>query len=95
MPKKRFSLFHHQEQTGQPSGGMLSLGDIPTGSKALVCSLTGGRSHSTRLASLGLTSGVEVDVMQNYGRGPLILSVRGVRLAIGRSEAQKILVQKL
>jgi Fe2+ transport system protein FeoA len=31
---------------------------------------------------------------QNYGRGPLIVIVRGTRVALGRSEAAKIVVER-
>lgn len=43
-----------------------------------------------RAAALGLTPGVQVTMLQNYGHGPLIISVRGTRLALGRGEALKI-----
>jgi ferrous iron transport protein A len=51
-----------------------------------------GRAIITRLASLGFTPGAEVDMAQNYGRGPLIVTVRGSRVALGRGEATKIFV---
>jgi len=95
MPKRHFPFFHHFPSPSNENGGLSSLIDLSSGSKALVQSIAGGRGHCSRLASLGLTNGVEVDVLQNYGHGPLILSVRGVRLAIGRHEAGKILVHKI
>ncbi len=95
MPKNRFGLFQKRTPNPEQTGDLLPLSDLLSGGKGLVHSLAGGRSHSSRLASMGLTSGAEVVVMQNYGRGPLILSVRGVRLAIGHNEAEKILVRKL
>lgn len=48
-----------------------------------------GRRFSHRLTELGLTPGVELSVIQNNG-GPLLLSVRGFRIAIGREMANKI-----
>jgi ferrous iron transport protein A len=48
-----------------------------------------------RIASLGFTPGAEVMLLQNFGRGPLIASVRGSRLALGRGEAEHILVKVL
>jgi len=44
---------------------------------------------------LGFTEGVEVQVIQNYGRGPLIALVRGARVALGRGEALKVLVEEV
>lgn len=54
--------------------------------------LHGGRSFVGRCLALGFTPGVEVKVVQNSGRGPLIAQVRDVRVALGRGEAQKISV---
>jgi Fe2+ transport system protein FeoA len=33
-------------------------------------------------------------MLQNYGKGPLVVSVRGARVALGREEAVKIVVRK-
>jgi Fe2+ transport system protein FeoA len=61
---------------------------------ATIASLLDGRAVTTRLASLGLTPGAEVRMTQNYGRGPLIVSVRGASVALGRREARQILVSQ-
>jgi Fe2+ transport system protein FeoA len=47
-----------------------------------------------RLTSLGFTPGVEVYMVQNFGLGPLIVLVRGTRVALGRGEAHKIQVER-
>lgn len=47
---------------------------------------------SRRLAELGLTPGVEFDVLQDGG-GPVLIAVRDSRLALGRSAASRILVE--
>ena len=46
----------------------------------------------SRLSSLGFTPGARVTMVQNFGRGPIIVMVRGTRIALGRGEAQKIIV---
>ena len=51
-----------------------------------------GRRATHRLAEMGLTPGTDFKVLQNYG-GPLLVSVRGSRLAIGRGIAEKIWVE--
>jgi len=56
--------------------------------------LRGGRDFISRMAALGFTIGVEVQVIQNHRRGPLIALVRGVRVALGRGEALKVLVEE-
>jgi ferrous iron transport protein A len=69
------------------------LTDFPSGSRGRVQRLLGGRMLSQRLAGLGLTVGAMVEVLQNYGRGPLIVSVRDTRIALGRGQADKVLVE--
>ena len=46
----------------------------------------------SRLSSLGFTPGAKVEMVQNFGRGPIIVMVRDTRIALGRGEAQKIMV---
>ncbi|NMD30963.1 MAG: ferrous iron transport protein A, partial [Chloroflexi bacterium] len=42
---------------------------------------------------LGFTPGVQITMIQNYGWGPLIVIVRGTRVALGRGEASQIIVE--
>ncbi len=85
-----------QNQAGATSADpqAISLDQLPSGARATVQRLLAGRSLASRLVSLGITPGVELDMVQNYGHGPLIVAVRGTRVAIGRGEAAKILVQR-
>ncbi|PWH15935.1 MAG: hypothetical protein DDG60_04935 [Anaerolineae bacterium] len=66
---------------------------LATGEHATILSFGGGRAVQNRLASLGFTPGVHVDMAQNYGFGPLIVTVRGTRVALGRGEAAQIMVR--
>lgn len=72
----------------------IALSELPTDEFATILSFTSGRLETTRLASLGFTPGAEVNMTQNYGRGPLIVTVRGTRVALGRGEAAQIFVQR-
>ena len=60
-----------------------------------VAALRGGHGFVSRLATLGFTPGVSLTMVQNYGRGPLIVLVRGTRIALGRGEAGHILVWRM
>ncbi|MFO7633499.1 MAG: FeoA family protein [Caldilinea sp.] len=51
-----------------------------------------GRKLTHRLTELGLTPGVNFEVLHDHG-GPLLLAVRDSRLALGRGMASKILVE--
>lgn len=70
-----------------------SLEEISAGKRVLVKELRGGKDFVGRMAALGFTEGAEVQVVQNYRRGPLIAVVRGVRVALGRGEALKVVVE--
>lgn len=74
------------------SCGLLAqtLDEIPAGVAVIICRLCGGRGLASRLLALGFTPGAEVTVVQNRGRGPIIVVARDVRVALGRGEAQKI-----
>lgn len=69
------------------------LNGLKAGEHGVVLQLFGGRQVTCRLTSLGVTPGVEIDMVQNFGRGPLMVLVRGTRVALGRGEASEILVQ--
>lgn len=62
------------------------------GETALVESLGTGKSLVARCLALGFTPGVKVTMVRNPRSGPLIVDVRGTRVALGRSEAQKICI---
>jgi ferrous iron transport protein A len=72
----------------------ISLSAVKTGEVARIHKLEGGRQFLSRLASLGFTPGAQLQVIQNYGRGPLIVNLRGTRLALGRGEAARIVVKR-
>jgi ferrous iron transport protein A len=68
------------------------LAEIKTGDQVTLQSIMVGRELTSRLTSLGLTPGAMVEVLQNFGRGPIIVNVRGTHVALGRGEARKLLV---
>jgi len=72
----------------------ISLDKLVPGEQGIVLSFTDSRMVTNRLASLGFTPGVAIDMTQNYGHGPLIVTVRGTRVALGRGEAAKIFIQR-
>jgi ferrous iron transport protein A len=72
----------------------LTLAEMAAGEQAVVRDFLGGAMVNHRLASLGFTPGVTVNMTQNYMHGPLIVTVRGTRVALGRGEAAKIIVER-
>jgi ferrous iron transport protein A len=70
------------------------LSTLAPGEMGTVAGLLGGWGLVGRLAALGLTPGGQVTVLQNYGRGPIIVRVRDTRIALGRGEALKVQVRR-
>jgi ferrous iron transport protein A len=73
----------------------VSLSDVRTGESARIRKMRGGHQFLSRLASLGFTPGASLRVVQNFGHGPIIVNLRDTRVALGRGEASKILVERL
>ncbi|MEW6567979.1 MAG: FeoA family protein [Chloroflexota bacterium] len=73
--------------------GLRPLSDLPAGTRGIVGQLRGGREFTARVAGMGLAPGVEVEVIQNLGHGPVLVEVRDTHLALGRGEALKISVE--
>ena len=75
-------------------GDTVGLDALRAGERGRIRWLRGGRGFVSRLATLGFTLGTEIEMVQNYGRGPLIVMVRDSRVALGRGEARHIQVSK-
>ena len=73
---------------------LVGLDSLAPQERGFVRSLGGGHSLVCRLAALGFTPGVPITIVQNRGRGPMIVRVRECRIALGRGEAHKVLVQR-
>jgi ferrous iron transport protein B len=71
---------------------MHQLTELKPGLKGTVQQLKGGHAVFSRLASLGFTPGADVTIIRNSEHGPLLVSLRGAQVALGRKEAAHILV---
>lgn len=74
---------------------MTSLVDLPACSRAVVARLPHAHGLAKRLIALGLAPGTEVRVLQNWGHCPLIIEAHGARLALGRGQAARVMVEVL
>ena len=73
--------------------GTLPLSMILPGQRARLVRIDAGCRVVHRLTEMGLTPGVELEVVQQ-GRGcPLLVAVRDTRLALGRGMAEKVMVK--
>ncbi len=83
---------------------MLPLGLLSTGEKAEVLRVIAkehqGHRHKRksgrnfRVEDMGLRTGKTVEMLNNKGRGPLLIKVDGSRIAIGRIMAMRIMVRR-
>ncbi len=80
---------HHRARIGS------NLSGVQSGESVQIRRMDGGHQFLSRLASLGFTPGAHLQVIQNYGHGPIIVRLRDTRVALGRGEANKILVQEV
>jgi ferrous iron transport protein A len=67
---------------------------LPVGTRAVVAKIDGADELACRLMEMGLTPGVELQVIGAAPLGdPLELEVRGYRLSVRKSEAKRVEVQ--
>ena len=74
---------------------IVPLSSLMPGERGVVVNISGGPGMRGRLVSMGITPGATVQVLESYAVGPIIVSVGGVRFAVGRRMASKILVKKI
>ncbi len=78
------------KQTIQHNSMLLT--DTPIEIPLIVTAVNAGRTAQARLASMGILPGEKLMVLRNDINGPLVLEVKGTRVAIGRGLCQKVMV---
>lgn len=73
---------------------MMPLSMVAPGDTVKVAAVRAGWGLQRRLADLGLTPGVKVRVVSSGRPGPVVINVRGSRLALGYGVAHRIMVIK-
>jgi Fe2+ transport system protein FeoA len=68
----------------------MSLAKVARGQKVVLNKIDNGHQLKKKLQDMGLTPGVEFSVISKTSMGPIIIEVRGARLALGRGIAEKI-----
>ena len=75
------------DSNNRPSKPLLLL---QVGRKGIVGKIKGGRSACKRLNELGLVPGTEVEMVNKIANGPVMIRVKGSKLALGRGLASKV-----
>lgn len=102
-PMRRWMKFFRQDQKPQPAPippgvsdtSLLPLNELKTGRRGIVRHLHGGRHFMSRIYELGFLPGSEIIMLENYGHGPVLVAVRGTRIALGNREAARIYIEVL
>lgn len=76
----------------QSRSGVVPLTALRAGQRGLLRAVAGGRALTARALALGLVPGTPIQVARTLG-GPVVIEVRGSRLALGRGMAQRIWVE--
>jgi len=71
-----------------------SLLALKTGEKGIVLRIEGGRGACKRLNELGIIPGTVVKLVNKIQYGPVMIKVKGSKLALGRGLAAKVFVKK-
>ena len=71
---------------------MMPLSMVSPGELVQIVAVRAGWGLQRRLADMGLNPGVQVRVINSQRPGPVVLDVRGSRLALGHGVAHKIMV---
>lgn len=72
----------------------IPISDLKAGESGVVKSYAGGRGMLGRCLSMGFTPGSPVRMIENYGRGPILVSVCDTEVALGREIAARIMVAR-
>ncbi len=70
------------------------LSEAPIDTPVTVSAISAGRQAQYRLASLGILPGETIRVVRRDNGGPLLLEVKGTRVAIGRGLSTKVSVRE-
>ena len=79
-------------EPGTNSG--IPLSEAPLSTPLRVTGISGGQRSQARLAALGILPGGLVEIVQRDNGGPLLLDVKGTRVALGRGISLKVLVSE-
>ena len=81
------------EEDRAPADETLMLTAAEPGREMRVSAIHSGSKLKARLAAMGLLPGVKIEIIGRPTKGPLIVSVMGGRLMLGREMAEKIAVR--
>lgn len=74
---------------------MQKLSEMTNNTNAKVVQILGDSHFQSRIISIGITVGSDVEIIQNHKKQPLIVYCRDTAIAINKREADKIMMEVL
>ncbi|MCD6392705.1 MAG: ferrous iron transport protein A [Planctomycetes bacterium] len=71
----------------------MPLSMVHTGRTVKLAGINAGYGLKGRLAAMGMVGSVEIIVISNNSPGPLVVNVKGAKIALGRGIAYKVMVR--
>ncbi len=71
---------------------MPPLSMLPAGESGRIAAINADHHTLSRLHATGFSVQTHVQMIQNAGKGPLIVFIRGTEIALGRREADSIMI---
>lgn len=72
---------------------MIPITKLEAGKKTRIAAIDGDRRYLTRITSIGLNVGCEIEMLQNIRSRPLLVYGRDTMVALNRDESERILVE--
>ena len=72
---------------------MKKLSELSSGSKGMIAAISGDAHFQSRVTSIGLTVGCQIEVIQNPKKQPTLVYARDTMVAINKAESEKIMVE--
>lgn len=72
---------------------MQKLTELKNGQKAKIMALDGDRRYLSRITSIGLNIGCEIEMLQNDKKRPLLIYGRDTMIALNRKESERVSVE--
>lgn len=72
---------------------MQKLTELKDGQKARITAVNGDRRYLSRITSIGLNVGCNIEMLQNVKNRPLLVYGRDTMIALNRAESERISVE--
>lgn len=71
---------------------MKKLSEVSSGEKGVISAIEGDNRFLSRITSIGMTVGCQIEVLQNEKKQPILIYSRDTMIALNRTECDKIYV---